>query len=109
MSEINKIVKFTVIADQISEKVEVMELKKDDVIIVQLPENSTQEDINVFNETFQGVSNIKNEVLIMFDPIKVFGATLQEIEETRKLLQKIEEEMYSSVGVPKELLEGEKK
>lgn len=109
MSEISKIVKFTVIADQISSKVKVMDLAKDDVIVVQLPSGSTQDEVEMFHDTVSKIIGLKNEVLVMVDPIDVFGATLQEIAEMKKHLGNLEEELFKGLGVPQQLLEGEKK
>lgn len=93
MSEISKIVKFSLAADYIVKSKEVVELKEDDIIVVQLPKGVTKEEVEVFNEVMKDVSkDVKQKIMILFDPIDVFQMSTEELDKVLNYMKKQEGE-----------------
>ena len=91
MSKINKIVKFSLLADQIAKSPEVIELDNDDLIVIHFPSGTTYEDASLFQETLNDITQTERKVVMLLDPIDIFGAKIEDLEEMMKSVKEMKE------------------
>lgn len=87
--DLRKIVKFSLISDTLSKKIEEMDLKSDDIIVMQLPFNYSQEDTVSLYDTIKIVIGEQYKILMFPNNISFLGMNKKELVELRNQIDEL--------------------